>query len=81
MTDLSDLVERAHKEAIIECTTCGGEGYFYEPESRFSRWHLDPPSEIAVPCPECHGRGLVSGEPTEQHLEDLRDRCGDSYDA
>jgi len=63
--------------AFVPCPSCGGEGCHYETESRFSRWHLDPPSDIAIPCDECNGLGLIWGVPDEADLDDLRERCGD----
>jgi DnaJ-class molecular chaperone len=63
---------------LVTCKACGGEGCYYEAESRFSRWHLDPPSEVAIPCDECHGRGeFLSDEPDAVDLDDLSERCGD----
>lgn len=61
---------------FIECPNCCGEGGHEEAEVRFSRWHLDPPASHFIPCPECHGSGLVEGV---QHLDlyDLEERCGE----
>lgn len=64
-------------EVLVACRACGGEGGHYEPEQRFSRWHLDPPGEYFIPCEECRGHGQVMGEPVPVDLYELQERCGD----
>jgi RecJ-like exonuclease len=72
------LTKALDRVELIDCPACGGEGGHYEPEQRFSRWHLDPPGEIFIPCEECHGAGMVEGVAASLDLFDLAERCGDA---
>lgn len=62
-------------EEIIRCAECGGEGVI-EKWGEVSRWSIDPPCAMVVPCKACCGAGFfiaeAVGEPVT--LEDLEDQ-------
>lgn len=41
----------------VACDMCGGEGGIEHWES-VSKWSIDPPSAIVIPCENCDGRGF-----------------------
>lgn len=43
-------------EIWVDCPECGGEGANEVWES-VSKWSIDPPCAVAVPCQACNGAG------------------------
>lgn len=64
-------------EVAEGCPECCGEGAIEVWES-VSRWSIDPPCGLAVPCTACGGSGVIICEPVRGlELYELEERCGD----
>lgn len=55
-------------EMWVECPECCGEGSIEKGGEVVSRWSLDPPCALVVPCQACGGKG---GEIIEAETIDL----------
>jgi hypothetical protein len=51
-----------------DCRECGGEGAIEKWES-VSRWSLDPPSALVIPCHVCNGAGGLVDDETPDRPE------------